>query len=522
MLAQHGNFCVACAMLKRPMAAMRKIRLLLASSSVGASFLIAASAGAQTTTSGAVVTPTSQTAPTRKINGNVVQPRNQNLTPLGVNYSDCINNMELDFPLEISGFNGSQQLAVWAGTGDCTADGTRGYAGAIPSCWNLGQCRSFMTGNTGVTCTVRVQNLVGAENAPPNPATTPVNFGPEACKVQGSFAPVPLNIWFLPTTSINQLNGTGYQYAIPTDLVGPPPPTVSTPGIGDTLLLVNWTANTDSDTAGYDVFIDPPPGKTPTFFPTLFCNDGGATTSTTSTATTTVSTSTSSSSIGDGAIDDGAIDDGAIDDGVASASSTTSTSTAASTTSVSSNGAASCFYVAGNGEAGVACQSAALSGNASSIDSGSTTVNVTDQDGDIIDSSVVAGGGGITSILCDYLVGTSCPAGQPAYTAQNASVSGQSGTHLNITNLTDMALYNVVVAAVDNSGNVGPASPVVCQEPLPVDGFFKVYRMDNGGAGGNFCSLDAVGGPAASSFASAGALALTAFAFGRRRRRKGR
>jgi hypothetical protein len=492
-----------------PVAAMRNI--LLASSSVGASLLIAASAGAQTT-SGAAVMPTSQTAPTRLINGKVVQPRAQNLTPLGVNYSDCINDMVLRFPLTISGFTGAQQLAIWAGTGDCTADAARGFAGAIPSCWPVGTCWSFKVGNTGVQCDVRVQNLVGAENLPPNPPPAgSVNFGPAACTVQNSFAPIPLNIWFLPTTSSNQLNGTAFQYAIPTDLVGPPPPAVSTPGIGDTLLLVSWTANSDSDTAGYDVFIDPPPGKTPTFFPTLFCNDGGSGSTSTTSAATTSSTSTSSSTLDDGAIDDGAIDDGA-------ASVTTSTST--SSTSVSSNGAASCFFVAGNGDTGVACQSDALSGTVSSID-GSTTQNVVDQDGDIIDSSVVASGGGISSILCDFLVGTSCPAGQPAYTAQNTSVAGESGTRVNITDLADHALYNVAVAAVDNSGNVGPPSPVVCQTPLPVDDFFKVYREAGGGAGGNFCSLDVVGGPAASSF-SAGALALTALAFGRRRRRKGR
>jgi hypothetical protein len=370
-----------------------------------------------------------------------------------------------------------------------------------------------MTGNTSVTCAVRVQNLVGPENTPPNPATTPVNRGSEACTVQTSFAPVPLVIWFLPTTSVNKLQGTGYQYSIPTDLVGPNPPVVSTPGIGDTLLIVNWTANTDSDTAGYDVFIDPPPGRTPTFFPTLFCNDGGSgSTSTTSAATTSVTTSTSSSTLDDGAIDDGAIDDGA-------ASVTTSTTT--STTSVSSNGAASCFYVGGNSDTGVACQSDALSGTATSIDSGTSIVTVTDDAGNVIDSSVVATGGGISSILCDFLVGTSCTAGQPAYTAQNTSVAGESGTHFNITGLTNGALYNVAVAAVDNSGNVGPPSPLVCQLPLPVDDFFKVYREAGGGAGGNFCSLDVIGGPAASSF-SAGVLGVTALAFGRRRRRKGR
>jgi MYXO-CTERM domain-containing protein len=393
-------------------------------------------------------------------------------------------------------------------------------AGQIPSCWNLGPCgQAFTVQNQSVQCDVRVQDLVGAENEPPNPATQ-VSFGPEACNAQASFAPVALNVWFVPVDSLGNLSGTAYSYAIPSDLVGPPPPAVGTPGIGDTLLLLNWTANTDSDTAGYDIFMDPPPGTNPTFIPTLFCPDGSAASSTSSATTSASTSSTSSSSLDDGSADDGAIDD-ASDTGV---SATTSSSATSSTTASSSAAAtsAACYYVGGNSSVGGSgCNSTVLAESASTLDSGSeTVVDVTDEAGDIIDSSVTFGIGGHSNLLCDYLVGTGCTKGQPAYTAQNTSVAGESGTHFNITQLQNSFLYNIAVAAVDNSGNVGPQSPVVCQTPLPVDDFFKVYRQSGGGAGGNFCSLDAVGDPAASSIASAGALGVGALAFGRRRRRR--
>jgi hypothetical protein len=52
-----------------------------------------------------------------------------------------------------------------------------------------------------------------------------------------------------------------YSYPIKADLLGPPPPAGVSIADGDTLFVVNWTPNTDPDTAGYAVYIDPIPGQ---------------------------------------------------------------------------------------------------------------------------------------------------------------------------------------------------------------------------------------------------------------------
>jgi hypothetical protein len=59
--------------------------------------------------------------------------------------------------------------------------------------------------------------------------------------------------------------------------------------------------------------------------------------------------------------------------------------------------------------------------------------------------------------------------------------------------------YNLVVAAVDGYGNIGPPSGEVCGKPEPIDDFWKIYRQDGGNAGGGLCALEAVGARASST-----------------------
>jgi hypothetical protein len=133
------------------------------------------------------------------------------------------------------------------------------------------------------------------------------------------------------------------------------------------------------------------------------------------------------------------------------------------------------------------------------------------------------GSGGIASIPCQYLVNTSCPAGTPAYgNTGNPSVTAESSSALTITGLTNGSTYNVVVAAVDGSGNVGPQStPEVCDYPAPVNDFWKLYKEAGGPAGGSFCALEAAGAPTGLTLFSAG-LGAAAFALARRRRKGGK
>ncbi len=84
-----------------------------------------------------------------------------------------------------------------------------------------------------------------------------------------------------------------------------------------------------------------------------------------------------------------------------------------------------------------------------------------------------------------------------------------------IKGLTNGVHYDVVVSAVDGSGNVGPPSICVTDFPAPVNDFFKIYRQDGGQAGGSFCALEAVGQPAGAPIVGVG-FGAVAFAMARR------
>lgn len=135
---------------------------------------------------------------------------------------------------------------------------------------------------------------------------------------------------------------------------------------------------------------------------------------------------------------------------------------------------------------------------------------------------------GVATIPCQYLVLASCTAGQPVYTSTSLSVIGESSQTATIKDLIDFGPggtptqpvdYNVVVAAVDASGNVGPPSPEACDYPAPVNDFYKLYHDAGGTAGGGFCALDAVGLPVGSSAAAIGGLGAVFMGILRRRRK---
>jgi len=453
----------------------------------GGAFLASRLASAQT------VTPTQQVYPERFENGVDLGPstRPVNLNPYGVNYTDCIGDMVLQFNLTLDGFTGSQNMQIWAtANGDCTATGTRGIAN-VPQCWELEGALTEPVIGTPVTKSfnVRVRDLVGPENAVPNPPVV-VNEGVDACSAQTTFAGVPITIWFLPLDLMGNSIGTPYSDTINTDLVGPPPPVGIGETVGDSLFNVTWTANTDADTTGYDVFVDPPPGSTATApvavsdatagpVASLYCPDSGTS------SVTTVAT-------------DDASDDASDD--------ATTTTTVASVD-------AGCFYVYTGGASASGtvsnmgtCTSTNLSG-ALTVDSGATVVD---------EAGVVSAGGGISTIPCTYVLGV----GSSCYLEGGETVTGESTSEYTIKGLTDGTTYDVVVASVDGSGNVGPPSSCVHDYPAPVTDFWATYRASGGEAGGSFCALDAVGLPVGSA-GLLGGLA-TAFLTAVRRRRRGK
>jgi hypothetical protein len=154
----------------------------------------------------------------------------------------------------------------------------------------------------------------------------------------------------------------------------------------------------------------------------------------------------------------------------------------------------------------------------------SSTSDFVDNEAGILvetDSGVTETGiGGIATFPCQNLVGggNCTPASAAAYTnTGNPSVTGLNIGQYVIKGLTNGKNYDVVVSAVDGSGNVGPPSTCVTDYPAPVIDFFKLYREDGGQAGGSFCALEAAGEPAGAPIVGVG-LGAVAFTMVRRRR----
>ncbi len=462
-----------------------------------AAWLSARGAAAQT------VTATSQPLPNRIV-GNQNQgvgTRPANLNPAGISYSDCAEDMQLQFSVLVSGFNGSQNMQIWASkSSDCTATQDRGIGTSTGSpCWLLAQAITAQPYNTSTTLqpVIPVRNIVGNQNASV-PINTVQNLGLSACNAQTTFPAVSININFVPLDSSNTNSvGTAYQFVLNTDLVGPPPPTGVGESVGNTLFNVTWSANTDSDTTGYDIFIDPPFGSAPTDAATSavhqveICPDTG----------TAESADATEEIAGEEASTDSASDVGTP---VASADATTSTSDAG------------CYFinVAGTGEstdgAGTSCNDSNLS-SAIVSDAGAVTTVVDDAGDDGGTTTVTTGAGGISTIPPQFLITPDNGTG--------ITVGDKTATQYQIKGLQNGTTYTVVVAAVDGYGNVGPPSTEVCDYPAPTQDFFATYKNDGGGAGGGFCALEAPGAPASSL--AGGAALVGAVAFLRRRRRRG-
>jgi hypothetical protein len=402
-----------------------------------------------------------QIRPNRLVNGvNLgTSTRPPALNPNGVNYQDCIDDMVLQFPVTTCNFNG-QNLQIWASrSSDCTNPSDRGIGGASV-CWLVSQgSTALVSSQQGETYSLRVQDIVGPENLNPSP-TTMSSYGMEACSVQSSFLAVPININFIPINpSDGSSAGPAYQYQLTTDLVGPPPPTGVSIGPGNTLFIVNWTPNVDGDTGGYDVVIDPIPGH----------------------------------------------------------------ETAAATASDASTGNAMEIVCPDSGMStlfGSGCHIVARPGSrASGSGSGGLCNDLLLSGGTLPDDGAAPStmGGGIWIPPAGHIINPDPTLGITA--------TGETISEHTVAGLRNFTIYSVVAAAVDNFGNVGPPSPELCDFPEPAkssgtgtDGGQADARL----AAGCLCALEAVGAPAGSTVAFAGAGTLVVAGLRRRRSKRRR
>lgn len=458
------------------------------------------------------ITATQQLAPERFVNGADlgVSTRPMALNPNGISFDDCERDMTLQFRVEACGFTGAYNLQVWASkTSDCTSAADRG-SGGVAVCWLVSQGSTGLVQAAGEeNYDVRVRDIVGPQNDSPSPGATMTSQGESACHAQASFLAVPININFVPINSSGAYAGSGaLQFPMRTDMVGPPaPPKVSIKD-GDTLFVLSWTPNVDTDTAAYDIVLDPAPGQAAdataaTSGPQIveICNDASA-------STPAPTATTDAASAGD------AGDAGSLDDASLTTDATVTVDAAVAPTTASS-GDASCYTITRvavpvSGANSTCVVDPLLAGGSTSDASTSTTQPTTPQ---VNDSGLVTSGGvgGIWSPPAGHVIAPNDVTG--------TTVSGATAATYTLAGLTNGVTYNVVVAAVDGFGNIGPPSAQNCDYPALVNDFFKVYRGAGGGAGGGFCALEAVGAPAGSTVAFGGAGALL-FAVVRRRRRR--
>jgi hypothetical protein len=423
---------------------------------------------------------------------NTTGSRPQNLTPLGVSYDDCIQNQQLKFEIAVSGFTGGTDIQIWASrNGDCSQDGNRGNGG-VATCWPLpgGIASVNQPAQNTLPFTVRVQDIVGPQNLSPSP-TAYQPQGPEACTKQLSFSSQTFSIYFVPIQGGNHAVGTAYAYQLPVDLTGPPAPGGVGDQVGDTLFTLTWTPNGDTDTQGYDVFIDPIPGQEDA--------GSGADSAAASPEPVLVCPEASVPATGDDASDAG-------DDGTADA-------TPDATVDAASTGPtdAGCHYLNMGGPPTMSkCGDPIL--QRSIVQDAGTQAATGDDSGEGGSSSSGSGGGGISTIPPQHLVGAS---------GAGLTVSDKSVGTYTMTGLKNWVTYNVVVSAVDAFGNIGPPSVEACDYPQPVNDFWTDYRNDGGQAGGGFCALEAVGASPGTSLAGVGAL-IGAVGVVRRRRRSRR
>jgi hypothetical protein len=490
-----------------------------------AGFTVSRAASAQlgtgtgsTSSLGITINPT---VPRFATNGTTPYPyRPANLNPNDINFQDCSANIVLEFELIESGLPTTDTLQVWAGPTDCTQQSARVSGTSGPFCWrvapNAANSQTAAVNIYARNLTQFVDNTSSAVLAyNPSPGTTP---GVDACHTQQASGAVGLTIYFMFIEGDDITLDASATYPLNVDMVGPLAPQSLTAGIGDTLLILNWSPQTDSTIQGFNLYIQDQgvgglgagseAGSSSLETP-IYCPTAGTT-------TTCVDAGTR-----DGAVIDAGCTTTVSGDAsfsiVADASSLMNATDADLAKEGCYRGAPRYTFDAG-GPGAASCVSTVL------VDTFSTTVTASATDGGFVDGSASV----VVPLSTDAgvsggTVGVGISEIPDADLA--ASVGGNTTSSYTLTTLPDGGplinghQYALAVAAFDDDGNVGLLSNLACQTPAPVVDFWNEYGRAGGLAGGGFCTLQGAGIPAFGSVFGVG-VGLAAVAFARRRRRR--
>jgi hypothetical protein len=405
---------------------------------------------------------------------NLFPVRPQNLNPTWINYSDCKSDINLEFTLLISGLPCTDTIQVWAGTVDCTQVAARQADSGQTHCWPVTVQGAFTMASTS-TGNLRAQDIVQfITNA--EPPETYTRAGPKACQSQDAPGSVALGLYFMAIEPDGQtVDGTSAEYDMGADLLGPYPPSSVTAGVGENLIVVNWTPATDSTIQGFNIYCQAQGMVGAEGAPVMpqeasvIC-PGGA----------------------------------------------TMTDAAGDATLMSSDsGCHSVNLLDAGGSGGQACVSSVLVdefqlGTTSSITDGAIAPIIDSSTG--TDGAPIAGTAvGISDIAPSFLCGQVGGNTTSSYVVTNFSDGGPP--------IMDGTEYAVGVAAFDGTGNTGILGPLSCVIPAKVKDFWTEYTSAGGLAGGGFCALQGPGMPVSGSLMGIG-MGVTALAFARRRRRR--
>lgn len=370
-------------------------------------------------------------------NGNLVnvQKRALNLTPEGVNYQDCIDNVRIRFPVQLGGtFTGNDTFEMWAGLSgdDCSAQTSRTSTTAR-TCWKLA---SGLPKTLNQNVDIPVRTIISGAVNQQNPVDAPSICGTV------DLTTIAVNFLFFSAGATSTPSATK-SLSIQADTVGPSAPTGLSSLPGNTRLIMNWDSISGesgvSVLTGIRVYCDPNHGNgIPAECVNLINERNAIASGGTSTPTTT-------EDAGD-AGDSGTVAATLVD--------------------------GSCI-------------------SETDDDSGAIVSTVCDAGTDGAttgDGSVGTGGTCETSNLAPS-TGAFTPSAAFNECFSCGTITGNTGTSIVASSLRGQPLannttYAIAVAATDAFDNVGPLSGLQCNYPELTNDFWEAYKNAGGKAGG--------------------------------------
>jgi len=200
-----------------------------------------------------------------------------NFSPASINYADCVDGIDIQFSLSLTGAPAGDEIQVWAGAGsaDCTQPSARTAASSSsPSsfpgrCWPVTSSSTFDPTGTGTTARLHVRDLVAYLGQDNPPTTYSPTTSSSVCTPYATTSAVQLNIYFMfvkpaaaggadaGTTAVASPDGVSGLYQTVAALVGPFAPlgvTVPNSGITPTSLTVYWEPQSESIIQGYNIY----------------------------------------------------------------------------------------------------------------------------------------------------------------------------------------------------------------------------------------------------------------------------